>query len=188
MLEHSTKRGRYGRASSSSLRITKTRSKPCRFSTASANRARLRYSQVKELSKALQRPPHSLYPERLWKAYEATEPDKVKAHGGKALVDIVALVRHALDPNTPLAPVGLTVTERYEQWLSDQAAAGVVFTADQRRWLDAIRDHIAASLQIESDDLDEVPFNQIGGLGRAYELFGERLNLLLEELNQTLAA
>lgn len=152
------------------------------------HRAGLRYSQVKELSKALQRPPHLLYPERLWQAYEATEPDKVKAHGGKALVDIVALVRHALDPNTPLAPVGLTVAERYEQWLTDQAAAGVVFTTDQRRWLDAIRDHIAASLRIESDDLDEVPFNQIGGLGRAYELFGERLSTLLEELNQTLAA
>ena len=33
------------------------------------------------------------------------EPDKVKAHGGKQLVDVIALVKHALDPNTPLAPV-----------------------------------------------------------------------------------
>jgi len=71
---------------------------------------------------------------------------------------------------------------------ADQTAAGVTFTPDQRRWLDAIKDHIATSLAIDRDDLDEVPFNQIGGLGRAYELFGDSLAILLEELNQKLAA
>lgn len=152
------------------------------------HRAGLRYSQVKELAKALQQPPHSLQPERLWQAYEAVEPDKVQAHGGKQLVDVVALVRHALDPNTPLAPIGLTVAERYQQWLADQAAAGATFTPEQRRWLDAIKDHIATSLTIDRDDLDEVPFNQIGGLGRAHELFGEQLAAILEELNARLAA
>jgi type I restriction enzyme R subunit len=60
-------------------------------------RAGLRFSQVKDLAAAIQRPPHRLHPERLWQAYEAVEPDKVKAHGGKALVDCIALVRHALN-------------------------------------------------------------------------------------------
>ena len=32
------------------------------------------------------------------------------------------------------------------------------------------------------------PFNQIGGLGRVHELFGERLAVILEELNKRLAA
>ena len=40
----------------------------------------------------------------------------------------------------------------------------------------------------ETDDLNEVPFNQIGGLGRAYELFGDKLPALLAELNGRLAA
>ena len=62
------------------------------------------------------------------------------------------------------------------------------FTAEQRRWLDAIKDHIADSLAIEQDDLEDVPFNQMGGLGRAHELFGDRLTALLEELNGRLAA
>ena len=43
--------------------------------------------------------------------------------------------------------------------------AGVTFTAEQRKWLDAIKDHIASSLTIEQDDLEDVPFNPIGGLG-----------------------
>ena len=113
--------------------------------------------------------------ERLWQAYEAVEPEKVKGHGGRQLVDVVALVRHALDPNSPLVPVGMTVEERYQQWLARQAEAGVTFTAEQRKWLDAIKDHIASSLHIEQDNFDELPFNQMGGLGRAYELFGEKL-------------
>ena len=33
---------------------------------------------------------------------------------------------------------------------------------------------------------DSVPFNQFGGLGKAYELFGDRLAILLDELNQAL--
>lgn len=103
-------------------------------------------------------------------------------------MDVIALVRHAIDPNTPLAPVGMTVAERYDQWIAEKQAAGVQFTPDQRKWLDAIKDHIASSLNIEQDDLEEVPFNTIGGLGCAYELFGDLLTTILDELNARLAA
>ncbi len=152
------------------------------------HRAGLRFGQVKELAAAIQEPPHSLNPERLWQAFATVEPEKVTGHGGKKLVDVIALVRHAIDPNTPLAPVGLTVEERYRLWLAEQEAAGAKFTAEQRAWLDAIKDHIANSLNIDQEDFDGVPFNQIGGLGRAYELFGERLPAILEDLNMRLAA
>ena len=92
-------------------------------------RAGLRYGQVKELAAAIQRPPNNLHPERLWQAFEAVEPERVRGHGGKKLVDVIALVRHALDPDTTLAPVMLTVEERYQRWLLDQEAAGAKFTA-----------------------------------------------------------
>ena len=151
-------------------------------------RAGLRYGQVKELAEVVRRPPVAAPLERLWQAYEAVEPEKVKGHGGRQLVDVVALVRHALDPNLPLMPVGMTVEERYQQWLSRQAEAGVTFTDEQRKWLDAIKNHIASSLHIEQDNFDDLPFNQMGGLGRAYELFGEGLSGILEELNERLAA
>ncbi|HJT78720.1 MAG TPA: type I restriction-modification enzyme R subunit C-terminal domain-containing protein [Gemmataceae bacterium] len=151
-------------------------------------RAGLRLSQVKELAAVLKRPPHNLHPERVWQAFATAEPDRVKGRGGKKPADVVALVRHALDPAGDLAPVEQTVAERYQAWLAEQAAAGRAFTPEQRKWLDAIRDHVAASLSIEPDDLAEVPFNQMGGLGKAYELFGDELNGLLEDLNMRLAA
>lgn len=157
-------------------------------------RAGLRFRHIKELAAKLNQPPFYVDPsrpeslKRLWQAYELVDPAKVKGKGGRQLVDVVALVKHAIDPSTPLAPMGMTVEERYREWLRDKETAGVRFTADQRKWLDAIKDHIASSLAIEQDDLEEVPFNTIGGLGRAYELFGDRLAPILDELNARLAA
>ncbi len=157
-------------------------------------RAGLKFRHVKELAAKLNQPPFFVDPNRpesltrLWQAFEVVEPENVRGKGGKQLVDVIALVRHAIDPNTPLSPVGITVEERYQQWMTEKQTAGVTFTADQKKWLDAIKDHIAASLNIEQDDLEEIPFNSIGGLGRAYELFGDKLNSILDELNMRLAA
>lgn len=64
----------------------------------------------------------------------------------------------------------------------------MVFNADQMRWLEAIRDHIASSLAVEPDDFDLDPFVAWGGLGKAQQVFGERLFPLLSELNEVLAA
>jgi type I restriction enzyme R subunit len=156
-------------------------------------RAGLRFKHIKELATKLNQPPFYVDPSRpeslvrLWQAYELVEPAKVKGKGGKQLVDVIALVKHAIDPSTPLAPMGMTVEERYTEWLTEKAKAGITFTTDQKKWLDAIKDHIASSLAIEQDDLEEVPFNTIGGLGRAYELFGDRLAPILDELNMRLA-
>ncbi|MFM8570085.1 MAG: DEAD/DEAH box helicase family protein, partial [Pirellula sp.] len=157
-------------------------------------RAALKFRQVKDLASKLNQPPFYVDPSRpdslvrLWQAFEVVEPERVKGKGGKQLVDVIAMVRHAIHPETLLMPVGVTVEERYRQWITDKEQAGVTFSADQRRWLDAIKDHIASSLAIEQDDLEEVPFNTIGGLGRAYELFGDKLLAILEELNMRLAA
>jgi type I restriction enzyme R subunit len=38
------------------------------------------------------------------------------------------------------------------------------------------------------EDLDFAPFAEEGGLGRAAQVFGEELSVLLNELNEALAA
>ena len=131
-------------------------------------RAGLRYRQVKELAAALKRPPLSATPEGLWRAYEAVEPANVRGRGGKQLADVIALVRHALAPGEALTPYANDVEARYEQWLQEQEREGRSFTPDQCEWLIAIKDHIATSLRIEREDLEEAPFVQMGGLGRVY--------------------
>jgi type I restriction enzyme R subunit len=72
--------------------------------------------------------------------------------------------------------------------MRQQESNGRCFTDEQRQWLEAIRDHIAASLAISVDDFDYVPFVQRGGLGKAQQIFGKDLAPLLEDLNSVLAA
>ncbi len=150
-------------------------------------RSGLRFKHIKELAAALERPPLTAPLPRLWQAFEAVEPEMVKGHGGNKLVDVIALVRHAIDPATPLEPFPTTVDQRYQAWLVEQQDAGIVFSVEQQRWLDAIRDHIASSLSIEQDDFEYAPFNVMGGLGGAYDVFGDRLPGILDELNERLA-
>jgi type I restriction enzyme R subunit len=157
-------------------------------------RSGLRFRHVRELAYKLNQSDVQVdidSPEpfaRLWRAYELTEPQKVKARGGSRLVDVIALVKHALDPSSTLVPIGMSVAERYAEWLAEKERAGMKFTPEQRKWLDAIRDHIANNLAIERDDLDELPFNGFGGIGRAYEVFRDALDPMLDELNARLAA
>ena len=153
-------------------------------------RAGLRYRHVKELASAIERPPLSIHhPEaRLWKLYEEVEPEKVRGKGGKSLVDLVSIVRHAIDPEEYIIPVGLTVEERYQEWLMEQESSGVTFTDEQKQWLDAIKDHIKNSLSIDREDFDDIPFNQMGGMGKVWQLFGDKLENILTELNECLVA
>lgn len=51
-----------------------------------------------------------------------------------------------------------------------------------------IRDHIISSFHMERDDLDMSPFDAQGGMGRMYQLFGERMDGVIGELNEVLAA
>ncbi len=153
-------------------------------------RAGLRYRHVKELRDALRNPPVGLRDPAhgLWRLYELVEPEKVKGRGGGALVDLVAIVKRAISPGRSLVPVADQVEQRYREWLAEKARDGQTFTADQLRWLDAIKDHIAKSLVIDRDDFEYAPFSQMGGLGAVYGVFGEDLDAVLAELNERLAA
>ena len=62
------------------------------------------------------------------------------------------------------------------------------FSEVQMDWLRMIRDHIAASVHMTPDDLEYAPFDASGGLGKMYELFGDGMNNLIDEMNVELAA
>ena len=41
---------------------------------------------------------------------------------------------------------------------------------------------------MERDDLDMAPFDSKGGMGQMYKLFGDRMDDVINELNEALAA
>jgi type I restriction enzyme R subunit len=152
-------------------------------------RQRLTETMLKELEKKLRDTNATWNEENLWNACAATAPGKVKGRSAvNRFADLVPLVRFALEQQPVLEPFAESVSVRFESWLAQKAAAGIAFTADQRAWLELIRDHVATSLSIEAEDFDYAPFSQRGGLGRASQLFGEQLPELLDELNEALAA
>jgi type I restriction enzyme, R subunit len=124
----------------------------------------------------------------LWLAYEAVEKSARDSSGGRKLADLISLVRHAINHSEPLETHATTVEERYEAWLTEQKSNGASFTPEQRRWLDAIKNVIANDLRIERESFDDPPLIQEGGLGGAYNAFGNDLPRILDELNERLAA
>jgi type I restriction enzyme, R subunit len=67
-------------------------------------------------------------------------------------------------------------------------AGALKFTDEQMTWLRMIKDHIATSFHCDRDDLDYAPFDANGGLGKMYQLFGDEMDTILDELNEALAA
>lgn len=148
----------------------------------------LSFADIRELANAIERPPQRWTPEELWNAYESLDASKVRGSGNRVNTDLVSLVRFALGEADELVAYPELVNERFAAWLTQQANAGRDFSADQVTYLELIRNHLAASLDIKPRDLTAAPFSEHGGLGRARQLFGDTLNPLLHELTQALAA
>jgi type I restriction enzyme R subunit len=144
----------------------------------------LTYEAIKQLAEAIRKPPYNLTPELLWLAYEQLEKSKVKGVGPqKLLTNIVSLVRFAVGTVDVLEPFTDVVNRRFDEWLAQQEQLGRKFTPEQKEWLVMVKNHIATSLSIGMDDFENVPFNQKGGAVKAYQLFGQELNKIMEELN-----
>jgi len=150
---------------------------------------RLTEPMLKELEKKL-RENHAAWTEdRLWDAFAASRPGKVKGRSQAGrFADLVALVRFALEQEPELQPFADSVHIRFIKWMARRITAGQGFSSEQVTWLELIREHIATAASIEPEDLELSPFNQRGGLGKAHQLFGEQLPKLLDELNEALAA
>jgi len=149
---------------------------------------RLKYGDIRKLADAIESPPRSWTPERLWNAYAALEKDKVRgASAARQLTDIVSLIRFALHQEDELVPFPEKVKARFTNWVAQQENKGRKFTPEQMRWLEMIRDHVATSVEITPDVFGYTPFAEQGGLGKAAQLFGKELRPLLDELNEALA-
>ena len=126
--------------------------------------------------------------DRLWDCYAIKQPDKVKRGTMVQLADLVSLIRFETGAADTLVPFAERVSYNFQQWSFRRNAGAVHFTEEQMEWLRLIKDHIAASLSVEPEDLDLSPFDHRGGLGRFYEVFGEEYEKILMELNVELVA
>jgi type I restriction enzyme R subunit len=158
-------------------------------------RAQLHLEDIQQLAEAIAAPPLGLSTDTLWQAYETLEHTRVRGKSGakRLLTDLVSLIRYTIehdrDNSAILEPYSETVQRRFSTWLLEQQQRrGKPFTTEQQQWLELFRDTIAASLTIETGDFEGTPFIQRGGLGKADQLFGTELPVILQQLNERLAA
>jgi type I restriction enzyme R subunit len=143
--------------------------------------------QIEDVLAALKQHAPRLAPLRVWDAYARLDALPANARPLTELTALVALLRRACGLDGKLTPFADTVRRNYRDWIL-RANAGTPFNAQQAAWLELIRNHVIDSLRMEKSDLDYAPFDARGGLGRMHELFGQRMDALIDELNKELTA
>jgi type I restriction enzyme R subunit len=102
----------------------------------------------------------------------------------KPLADIISMIKHASNFQVPI----LTAPERVQIALRSIMGAKQ-FTAEQQTWLAYIKQHLIENLAIAEADFTIMPiFARHGGLVVAKKVFGDDFNLLINKLNEALAA
>ncbi len=153
-----------------------------------ARRSTLTYAMIKSVLERLKQDRPKLAPLRVWQAYAHLDDYKGNSPVTE-LTALVALIRRACKIDSTLSPFADTVRKNFQGWImKHHSGAGEKFSEEQMDWLRMVRDHIINSFHVERDDLDMAPFDARGGIGRMYQLFGNRMDTVIDELNEVLAA
>ena len=154
-----------------------------------ARRSEVTYQQLKILLEKLKQERPKLAPLRVWQAYELLDKVPTASHPVSELTALVGLIRRVTRLDATITPFSSTVQRNFKDWVfGHHAGAGEKFNDEQLAWLHLIRDHIAVSCHFERDDLDMPPFDAQGGLGKMYQLFGDRMDWVIAEMNRGLVA
>lgn len=151
------------------------------------NRRELTFQIIKELNEKLSQNPYNLSTDKIWDAYAQNEVNLVKgANVTKKLTDIISLIRFELELVKNLRPFEDSVNQNFKDWVFKKNAGHIQFTEEQMDWLRMIKDHIITSITVEKNDFDNTPFAEKGGLMKVWSLFGDKMDGVVEELNEIL--
>ena len=151
-------------------------------------RRELTYAMIREVLDRLKSDQPQLSPLRVWQAYALLDEYKGQQPATE-LTALVALIRRACGIDGMLLPYSETVRRNFQNWIMTRhSGSGEKFNEEQMDWLRMIRDHIVTSFHLDRDDLDMAPFDGKGGMGQMYKLFGDRMDDVIDELNEVLAA
>ena len=158
------------------------------FFTQPYRRRELSFKLISQVLEKLKADKPKLAPLRVWQAYRQLD-DYKGAQPISELTALVALIRRVCGMESKLSTFDDTVRRNFQNWVMKHHSGGSEkFNEEQMAWLRMIRDHVANSFHIERDDLEMSPFDGQGGLGRMHQLFGARMESLLDELNEVLVA
>ena len=151
-------------------------------------RSELTYAMIREVFDKLKGDRPRLAPVRVWQAYALLDEYKGDQPVSE-LTALVALIRRVCGLDATLLPYRQTVRRNFQTWIMTRhSGSGEKFNEKQMAWLHMIRDHVITSFHLDRNDLDMAPFDSQGGMGQMYKLFGDRMDDVIDELNEALAA
>jgi len=151
-------------------------------------RRELSYDLIRQVLDKLKIDKPKLAPLYVWQAYRRLD-DYKGAQPVQELTALVTLIRRVCGMDETLTDFDATVRRNFRNWIMKHHSGGTEkFNAEQMDWLRMVRDHVANSFHIDRDDLEMSPFDGQGGLGKMYQLFGAKMDTLLDELNEVLVA
>ena len=151
-------------------------------------RRELTYAMIREVCDRLKNDRPRLSPLRVWRAYVVLDEYK-GSQPVSELTALVALIRRVCGIDATISPYAETVRRNFQNWImAHHSGSGEKFNEEQMDWLRMIRDHITNSFHLDRDDLDMAPFDGKGGMRQMYNLFGDRMDGVIDELNEALAA
>ena len=151
-------------------------------------RRELTYAMIREVFDRLKNDKPLLAPLRVWQAYALLDEYKGQQPTTE-LSALVALIRRVCGIDATVSPYSETVRRNFQNWIMTRhSGSGEKFSEEQMDWLRMIRDHVIDSFHLERDDLEMAPFDGKGGMGQMYKLFGGRMDDVIDELNEALAA
>ena len=151
-------------------------------------RRELAYAMIQEVFDRLKSDKPRLSPLRVWQAYALLDEYK-GAEPVSELTALVALIRRVCGIDATILPYSETVRRNFQNWImTHHSGGGEKFNQEQMDWLRMIRDHVISSFHLDRDDLDMTPFDGKGGIGQMYKLFGDRMDKVIDDLNEALAA
>lgn len=152
------------------------------------NRREITYKMIKEVLEKLKLERPLLAPDYVWEAYNTLEKTKSDRPKGE-LTALISLIRKACGIDSALTPYDRTIDENFKKWIFKQnAGQHNRFNEEQMNWLRMLKDHVVNSFHIDIEDLDFTPFDARGGRGKMWQLFGEEMESIIEELNTELVA
>ena len=149
-------------------------------------RRSLTYQMVQEVLDVLKMQKPTLAPLRVWQAYEQIEQVNGRSPISE-LVALVSLIRRVVGTDATLTNYEATVNRNFQDWVFRKQAGALKFSEEQVEWLRMMKDYIATSFHLEADNLEYEPFG-MGGTIRMYDLFGDEMDTIIQELNEALAA
>ena len=150
----------------------------------------LSFEDLKQVVESFQQPPYNLTVDLVWRSFNRLEKthENLKDADESNITNIISAIRFCQGYDLKLQPFAISVDLKFMSWLEKKKSLELSFNEEQLFWLHMFKEHICTSLLIDREDLEYAPFNLNGGVFKATNLFGDKLDSLIEELNKELVS